>query len=76
MSFLLGLAKAVTELKILFGLEVCLCALQGLMPDVEETVRGVVAFFGDFEPKSIGDNDEDKIYWYMKVNLNRICYSP
>lgn len=35
--------------------------------DVEETVKGIVNFFGDFEPKSIGDTDEDKIYWYMRV---------
>jgi len=35
--------------------------------DVEETVKGIVNVFGDFEPKSIGDTDEDKIYWYMKV---------
>src|SRR5271170_855683 len=35
--------------------------------DVEETVKGVVNVFGDFEPKSIGDTDEDKISWYMKV---------
>jgi len=34
---------------------------------VEDTVKGVINFFGDFEPKSIGDQDEDKIYWYMKV---------
>ena len=32
-----------------------------------DTVKGVINFFGDVEPKSIGDNDEDKIYWYMKV---------
>ena len=37
--------------------------------DVEGTVKGVINFFGDFEPKSIGDTDEDKIYWYTKVNL-------
>jgi Arb2-like domain len=35
--------------------------------DVEGTVKGIVNVFGDFEPKSIGDTDEDKIYWYMKV---------
>jgi hypothetical protein len=35
--------------------------------NVEEKVKGVVNFFGDHEPKSIGDTDEDKIYWYMKV---------
>ena len=35
--------------------------------DVEETVKGIVSVFGDFEPKSIGDTDEDKIYWYIKV---------
>jgi hypothetical protein len=34
---------------------------------VEDTVRGVVNFFGDFEPKSVGDSDEDKISWYYKV---------
>lgn len=35
--------------------------------DVDDTVKGVINFFGDFEPKSIGDTDEDKIYWYLRV---------
>ena len=34
--------------------------------DVSELVKGVVNFFGDVEPKSVGD-DEDKYYWYFKV---------
>jgi hypothetical protein len=42
--------------------------------DVEETVKGVVNFFGDFDPKSIGDTDEDKIYWY--VRSSRVYIGP
>ena len=44
--------------------------------DVEETVKGVVNVFGDFEPKSIGDTDEDKIYWYMKVRPLGLLSDP
>jgi len=35
--------------------------------DIEERVKGVINFFGDFEPKSVGDANDDKIYWYMNV---------
>ena len=38
-----------------------------LIVDIADTVKGIVNFFGDVEPKSIGENDEDRIYWYMKV---------
>lgn len=40
-----------------------------LTADIADTVKGIVNFFGDVEPKSIGENDEDKIYWYMKVPI-------
>jgi hypothetical protein len=61
------LARDVTELNILFEIEVASLQIN-LILDVEEIVKGVINFFGDFEPKSIGDTDEDRIYWYMKVS--------
>jgi hypothetical protein len=60
------LVRAVTGLNISFEVEVYPYNVY-LTPDVADTVKGVINFFGDVEPKSIGDNDEDKIYWYMKV---------
>lgn len=56
-------------LNISFEVEVCVVYLV-LTIDVADTVKGVINFFGDVEPKSIGDNDEDKIFWYMKVFLS------
>lgn len=55
-------------LNISFEVEVH-CKTLYLTADVAETVKGVINVFGDVEPKSIGDNDEDKIYWYMKVSI-------
>jgi hypothetical protein len=58
--------RVVMELNISLKVEVSQ-PTTNITLDVEESVKGVINFFGDFEPKSIGDNDEDKVYWYMKV---------
>ena len=66
MSFSWVPERDVMELNISLKVEVSPPS-NNITLDVEETVKGVINFFGDFEPKSIGDTDEDKIYWYMKV---------
>ena len=68
MSFSSVLERVAMALNILSKIEVLNFA--ALTLDVDDKVQGIVNFFGDFEPKSIGDN-EDKIYWYMKVCLSR-----
>src|SRR5208337_4602062 len=61
-------------LKISFEIEVFISHTQSDVPDIEGTVKGVVNFFGNLEPKSIGDTDEDKVYWYMKVFSSQTWY--
>jgi hypothetical protein len=65
MLFSLVLERDAMELNIWLEIEVS--TMRQLTLDIEEACKGVINFFGDYEPKSIGDTDEDKVYWYMKV---------
>jgi len=73
MLFSLVLERDVMESNILLRIEVG--TIIQLTLDIEEACKGVINFFGDHEPKSIGDTDEDKIYWYMKVFPRQVSQS-